>query len=593
MIRWGGRIGVPMTVGLVAAALLAALWGVELTINSSNRDAAVRAAYRQNQNIAAALEEHTLRVLSAADQATLRVADGAKAAGRTAGLGLVRIANETGLAPDILVQLATVGADGRMADSNLDPNAKQHGPVDLSEREHIRVHLQGPQFIAPASLMTPGGLFIGKPVLGKVSHKWTIQLSRRLQDAAGNTLGVVVASVDPGYFEQIFAKVSMGGQSGIGLLGRDLMYRARVVGGQPTGMGVSLAPGSVHWNPDENGQGSHLVRNSQINALDLFVSYHNIRGYPLRLQVFESTDEALYEWRRARDAVLMLAALLSLGIVLAALLVATTVRRIEASNASLRDSEARARSANQAKSEFLSAMSHELRTPLTSIQGFSHLMERRAPDPLQREQAMLIRKASEHLGELLNGILDLAKIEAGAMRVDAQPCELVPLVRDVVELFALPAQDKSLLLAARIAPDTPGIITVDSLRLKQILNNLLSNAVKFTQSGSITLEVAPAAGGRVVFAVVDTGDGIGPEMRELVFERFRQGDRRVSYRYGGTGLGLSLSRSLAQMMGGDVQLASSGPAGSRFELTLPVEPEATDAESTPATTASAERGKAA
>ena len=543
------------------------LWVAVFVLNASNHEVAVRAANRQNENIAAALEEHTLRVLAAMDQATLRVANNARTSRRTAGMDLERFANETGLAPSILLQLATTDASGRMTDSNLDPNVRKNGPVDLSDREHIRVHL-GASHPELAKLVTSSGLFIGKPVLGKVSGRWSIQLTRKLEDADGRPLGVVVASLDPTYFETIFGKVSMGEQGGIGLLGRDLMYRARIVGGQPAGMGATLAPGSVTWNADDEGMGSYMVR-SQIDSVDRFFSYHNVRGYPLRIMVFESTSEALVEWKRSKDIVIALAALMSLGILLTAALVVATVRRIESSNETLRESEQRARSASQAKSEFLSAMSHELRTPLTSIQGFAHLMERRAPDPLQREQAMMIRKAAEHLAELLNGILDLAKIEAGAMRLAPEECRIAPLINDEVELFALTAQDKGLTLVAKIGPEVPDIVLVDPLRLKQILNNLLSNAVKFTERGGITLEVSRSARGGLVIAVEDTGSGIAPDMLEAVFERFRQGDSRVSYRHGGTGLGLSLSRSLARTMGGDVVLAHSGQAGSRFELILP------------------------
>jgi len=166
-------------------------------------------------------------------------------------------------------------------------------------------------------------------------------------------------------------------------------------------------------------------------------------------------------------------------------------------------------------------------------------------------------------------ILDLTKVEAGAMPIVPEPQDLRQLVSDVGEFFEVAAAGKGLALAVRVADDVPATFACDGLRVKQILNNLLSNAVKFTETGGIGIEVE-RQGAELRIHVVDSGQGIDPSLQDVIFERFRQGNERVSYQHGGTGLGLALSRALAELMGGRLNVISSPGAGSRFTLTLPI-----------------------
>jgi signal transduction histidine kinase len=228
-----------------------------------------------------------------------------------------------------------------------------------------------------------------------------------------------------------------------------------------------------------------------------------------------------------------------------------------------------AETANRAKTEFLAAISHELRTPLTSIRGFAELMEHRSGEAVTRTQAQLIRKGAEHLNALLTEILDFSKIEAGAMVLRQESVDLAAVVQGSIDFFALTAREKGLALAATMAADCPAQWTGDSLRLKQILNNLLSNALKFTRQGSIQLRVE-CRQGSLVFDVEDTGPGIPAALHDVIFEKFRQADGKVSDEHGGTGLGLALSRGLAELMHGSLTLQSTEGVGSRFTLTLPL-----------------------
>ncbi|MBX3607997.1 MAG: two-component sensor histidine kinase [Piscinibacter sp.] len=554
--------------GLLGAASLVILWSAVLLVVATRRDEVVQAEMRQNANVARVLQEQTERVLATADQATLRVRD-AVVARPDAIPDLERFANETGLAPKILVQLSQVWADGRFAGSNLDPTGERTGHVDLSRREHVRIHL-APQTLSERDRLLPAnGLFVGKPVLGKVSGRWTIQLSRKIVAGDGRVLGVVVASLDPAYFEAVYARVQLGAQGGVALAGSDLGVRARVIGAQPLGMGSTIGAASPAARPDLEPEGQYLSR-STLDGVPRIYAHRRIGDYPLNIFVFTGEDEALAAWRSTRLLTVLMTAGLSLLLVTVLALLALGLRRQERANEALRASEMGAQAASRAKTEFLAAISHELRTPLTSIRGFAELMERRIDHPVFREQAGLIRKGAEHLNTLLTEILDMTKVEAGAMPIVPEPQDLRQLIARVGEFFEVAAAAKGLALRVRVADDVPAQVLCDPLRAKQILNNLMSNAIKFTAQGLVGIEVERHAD-ELRLSVVDTGPGIAPERQELIFEKFRQGNDRVSYQHGGTGLGLALSRALAELMGGRLTVRSAIDAGSTFTLTLPLD----------------------
>ena len=557
MVAWGTGVVLLMAWGTVA-----------LLMDVSRRDA-MNAQIRQNSNLALSLGEQTVRVMAAVDQATIRMRD-TVLANDFEKADFTRFANETGLAPLILTQLSLVGSDGRFVGRNINPTGEKTGHVDLSEREHVQVHLTRTATEAARLQMTPSGLFVGKPVVGKVSGKATIQLSRSVSYGTSSIAGLVVASVNPGYFEDVYRDVQLGKTGIVTLVGNDRAVRARVMGGQSIGMGEVVAR-AANNNAEELGANGHYIRASGLDGIERIYAYSRVGNYPLLLVVATSTDEALSGWRGNRNVALFTMALFSVALVGAAVIFLRSVRKLESTNAALRISEAEARSASQAKSEFLAAVSHELRTPLTSIRGFAELMEMRLDQPRFKEQASLIRKAAEHLNALLTEILDLAKVEAGAMPHLPTEQNVAEIVQSTADFFAVTAANKNLALPVRIAPDAPHTLMCDGLRLKQVLNNLLSNAMKFTDTGSVAIEV-DASPDAVRFHVVDTGPGIPAHLHETIFEKFRQGNDQVSYQHGGTGLGLALSRALAVLMGGTLTLSSSEGQGSRFTLTLPREP---------------------
>ena len=528
------------------------------------------AEMRQNTNTALALKEHTLRILDTLDQAMVLVQNTVRAHALT-GPALVRIANETGMAPHILTQLSFISADGHFQGSNLDPDGSRSKNVSLMDREHIRVHLAPTETPNPPGMMK-NGLFISKPLVGKVSGVWSIQLTRKIVDSDGSTLGVVVASLNQSHFTDVYRGVELGSDGGVVLVGLDGIIRARVIGGQRT---ESDHPLPATLTQALGAQTHGAVSSLSADGVQRIFGFSRVGDYELAVMSGTSQEQAFAAWRTTRNIFLTLTALLSLSVIVFVALFLGSIRRLALSHEALTRSEAQAQRANQSKSEFLAAMSHELRTPLTSIRGFSELMELRSKDPLVREQSQLIRQGAEHLNALLTEILDLAKIEAGAMSTHLEPVKLRSLMHDVVELFRVSAVVKSLTLTTSAAPGVPAILVTDRLKLQQILHNLLSNAIKFTAAGAVDLVVEPDPQGRhVLFHIRDTGSGIAPALHEVIFEKFSQGSASVSYQHGGTGLGLSLSRSLAELLGGTLTLQSSPGQGATFTLALPLQPPA-------------------
>jgi adenylate cyclase len=239
----------------------------------------------------------------------------------------------------------------------------------------------------------------------------------------------------------------------------------------------------------------------------------------------------------------------------------------------IQDKNRQLQQASEHKSQFVSSVSHELRTPLNAIIGLTEMMVKnagrfgteKAQEPLQR-----VNRAGTHLLGLINQVLDLSKIEAGKLELNPQTVQLAPLIEEIVGTARqLAEQNKNRLVVD--APEKLGALTVDPMRLRQILLNLLSNACKFTKAGKVKLAARRVTNGSsfVEFAVSDTGIGMTAEQQAKLFEEFTQADAATAQRFGGTGLGLAITRKLARMMGGDVTVTSEPGKGSVFTVRLP------------------------
>jgi signal transduction histidine kinase/AmiR/NasT family two-component response regulator len=235
----------------------------------------------------------------------------------------------------------------------------------------------------------------------------------------------------------------------------------------------------------------------------------------------------------------------------------------------LRAAQARAEDANAAKSAFLATISHEIRTPLNGVLGMAQAMSGGAMTAEQRERLGVIRESGESLLAILNDVLDLSKIEAGKIELDEAEFELGEVARGAYAAFTAIANKKGLSFGLDMEPAS-GRYRGDPVRLRQILYNLISNALKFTEKGEIRVGAA-YRDGRLVVAVSDTGMGIARENFGKLFEKFDQLDASTTRRFGGSGLGLSICRELARLMGGDISVESEVGHGSTFTLTIPLE----------------------
>jgi signal transduction histidine kinase len=227
--------------------------------------------------------------------------------------------------------------------------------------------------------------------------------------------------------------------------------------------------------------------------------------------------------------------------------------------------------ASRIKSQFLATMSHELRTPMNAIIGFSQVLLRQTKGGLNVHQQTMVERIlsnSRNLLELVNDILDLSKIEAGRLELRPEPCDLLQLLETTIGQLRSLAEEKN--LPVRVHSTLPHSRAFnDSMRVRQVLVNLISNAIKFTESGEISIELSEPEPGRVAIAVQDSGIGIAPNDLEHIFEMFQQLDQTINRKYSGTGLGLAITRSLVEMMGGEITVQSELGQGSIFRIDMP------------------------
>lgn len=653
----------------LSIALIAMIWGATLFHLRNDEHRALQSAQDRTTNIARIFEEHVANLIESIDKNLLFLR--AARENNPSDFDLPAWTTNSYFLRDVTVQMALIGPDGRLVATNVDKNAQR---MDLSDREHFRVHRD----------RSSDELFISKPVLGRATGKWTIQLTRRLTDAAGNFDGVLVASLDPYHLSQFFESIDLGKEGAITLLGEDGLIRAR--GGlDPQILGRSIEGSDLFRLISQFREGVQHGQ-SPITPGRRIVAFRHLDDFPLIVTVGMSEFDVLAGHRLLRDRFLWSAAGLTLLVVAFMLVGAghelrllrgrlerehdaqrlaaktqeleTTLARIgqgilmidphgrcriandqavhllgadtdlevgrevppavlkrlgigdrsddtfdipvgdrdvqitradmpdggtlftltditvhRRAEAVLVEARDRAEAATQARTAFLATMSHELRTPLNGVVGTIRLLED-SDTPAERDlYVATMRQSAEHLLQIIDDILDIAKLESDRVAFAEEPFAIASMIRTAADLVAPRAREKGLTIEVDIADGVPPALVGDAGRLRQILVNLLGNAVKFTERGRVRLAIdtppdAPAGRARLRLRVHDTGIGIAPEMIGHLFVKFSQLDGSITRRFGGTGLGLAISRELIEKMGGEISVTSTLGEGSTFTVVI-------------------------
>lgn len=545
--------GVFLVCGFAAILLLLTGFAVYSKIRSEEL-LEIDAVNRVNLNLTRTLEEHTLRTLKSVDQAVLFLKFQYEKQGMK--VNIADYVREGMIISSIFNQLGVIDEHGMYVLSNL-PN---HKVMDLSDREHFKVHIANDS----------NQLFISKPVLGRASGKWSIQMTRRINKPDGSFGGVVVISVDPFYFTSLYSDVNLGSKGVIALIGTDGIVRARQSMNNAD-VGQSVGESVLFKLVGKgNAQGTYTAV-SPIDHIERIYAFRRLPDYPLLLLVGVDKEEALAEFRGRVRGYKIFGGMVALVVLAFSFLLLRLLAQQQRIVVDLEESRLRAEEANRLKSEFLASMSHELRTPLNGIIGFSELLRESLDDATQRDFAATIENSGQHLLALVNSILDLAKIEAGRMEMLYAEHDCREIVGHVHASHLSSAINKELDFSRKVDDSVPATILCDRMRLIQVLNNLVHNAIKFTSAGSVELKVR-RVDDTLEFAVKDSGPGIPLEAQELIFEKFRQADGFISREHGGAGLGLALSKHLVELMGGKLTLWSQVGKGCEFTFSLPLQP---------------------
>jgi signal transduction histidine kinase len=581
-----------LKLGIVAAlaSVVLTMWAAVSGSLINSRQSAIDSARHNAANLAGMFDDqvgHTFaEVTSSMDLVATRMQ------AKNSDLDIYNWAREIPLIRGATVQAGIIGPDGKLLSSTLEPHTAQ---VDLSDREDFRANLDA----------TRQGIYISHPLLDSVNNRWIVQVSRRVQSADGQFLGVIVFALAPSSLTTLNKSVDLGQLGMIVLMGLDDVVLARFNGGDSDGLdGVGKM---VQAEPKPSaipagGRGSY-ISNNLIDGVSRIYAYRRVDQFPLVVTVGLDLDSAL---AATYEQAMVLVTLAAIGTLLLAglsfilmreigyratreiqladermLLQSSNARlaeeriRLRQTNFELKHSKERAEAANDAKSQFLANMSHELRTPLNAIIGFSQIIKEQTMGPVgvarYAEYANDIFCAGEHLLALINNVLDISKIQAGKLELRDEPVDLQEVVQGSVTAVAAQATKNKIVLQVNLTPNLPAF-RADPVAMRQILINLLSNAVKFTSpGGEVRVNAERTLDGGLALIVSDTGIGMTEEEIAIALEPFRQVENALTKRFEGTGLGLPIARRLVELHGGKLDIASAKGVGTVIRASLPRE----------------------
>ncbi|MBA5687912.1 sensor histidine kinase [Rugamonas apoptosis] len=522
--------------------LIAGLWWLTLAQLADAERTELADAERDAQALVRLSDEHATRTLEAADQAVIF---------------LRHRYQSSGMALDIPAELES--GLGTLDLYNLFTIVDQHGtvvlssrpfqPTNLSDREHIRVHMRHDD----------GQLYVSQPVLGRVSGKWSLQLTRRINYPDGSFKGVVVVSMDPEYFLRLYRDIDIGPHGTIGLVGADGVLRARRVGSEAS-LGQDIHDSALFAAILREGHGG-VTANSPIDGRRRIFRYAKLEHFPLYVVVGIDLEDRMVNFGVRRSQALGLATAATVLIALFSgaiiVLVAQLIARRE-----------QAVAASLAKSRFLANMSHELRTPLNGILGYSELLAEELGDSRLGGFARAVQGSGRRLLGLIESVLELSALESGGAVLALRAEPLREMMEQALSAQRDGAAERHVGLCVHYSADLPEQFVCDRARLLRVLDILLRNALAATSYGAVQLDVLPVAEG-LLLRVTDTGCGISPEQQRRLFQIFTQLDDSASRAKGGAGIGLAIAARLVRLMAGRIWGEPGAVQGSVFTVVLP------------------------
>lgn len=469
------------------------------------------------------------------------------------------------------------------ADGNLVAGSERVPPgINNADRDYFRRAHDDPA----------AGLVISQPIVSRVNNTWVLVFARAIRTRDGGFAGVIFLPVRIDWFERKFEQLNVGARGAVVMRGDasrdfDLLSRFPHAGY----VGQTKVSDTFRATIGATPQGGTYRAVAGADGIERTFSYQHVAGYPLITLVGLATGDYLGDWRRDTLKIVGLLAGFVVVTSLGGWGTLSAWRKLEQRSeelrlhkehleelvdertASLKVAVEQAQASSRAKSVFLASMSHELRTPLNAILGFSEILRTEMGlSPEQHQSLDLIHRSGRHLLNLINDVLDMAKIEAGHTSVDDAPFDLGEMTREVIDLMRVRAEEKGLELFWDQSSAFPRVVRSDATKLRQVLINVIGNAVKFTERGFVRLRLtaceAPLHRILLIFEVKDTGPGIPAEELAHIFEPFVQGGRTTTTQKG-TGLGLSITRQYVELMGGQVAAESTIGEGSCFRVEVP------------------------
>lgn len=540
-IRWQPRLDIRLAAPLFCAFVIAATWLAIMQLTRSEKQLAIAHKVQIDANLSRALQEHVEAMVNTLDQRVRYIKELYEQ--HPERTRIVDLLGRGVIINHFLTQIGIIDEHGMLLMTDRVP----FKPVDVSDREHFRVHVA----------RDTHQLFISKPVLGRSSGKWSIQFTRRINHADGSFGGIVVVSLDPFYFTNMYADVDIGRSGVITLVGADGVVRAQRQAGQATlGENVTAQP----WFQRINGSPRADFQDRDANGETWLVSSHRLREYPFYIVLRTRLSEALEDQQARQSRYIVFGWAVTLAVMLFGAYIAWLGHRLQRSRIE-------AESANRMKSEFLARVSHELHTPLNGIAASAEYIAELTEDEGVLQAAGLIQQSGQRFGEIVGSMLELASIEAGRFELHARPTQLSELLDSICDAHAAAANGKGLAFERDVSQ--LGRATVDAGRIAIIVGHLVDNAIKFTDSGHVRVK-ARREDSLLVIDVADTGRGIATADQAGIFDTFRQLDAFKTRTQPGTGLGLALARELTRLLGGRLTIVSALGRGSTFTVRLPV-----------------------